>query len=110
MSAIVENAGNKPVFPALSRNSAVPARIPSPNDGGGLMDSTLTRSGSTVLNLLTKDGAISVVFPAFLTEEQYAKLFESIREYSDSRLELKVHIAMLANEWGLDASFEDGAV
>ena len=74
------------------------------------MDETLARTGgSTVLNLLTRDGAMSVVFPAFLTGEQYTKLFESVREYSDSRFELKVHIALLANEWGLDASFEEGA-
>ena len=73
------------------------------------MDESLTRrGGSTVLNLLTGEGALSVVFPAFLTGEQYARLFESIHDYSDSRFELKHHIAMLANEWGLDASFEDG--
>ena len=70
---------------------------------------TLDDGGSTVLNLLTRDGATTVVFPAFLTEEQYAKLFESIHDYSDSRFELKHHIAMLATEWGLDASFKDGA-
>jgi hypothetical protein len=58
---------------------------------------------------LTSEGTISVVFPAFLAREQYDKLFESIREHSDSRFELREHIAMLANEWGLEASFEDGA-
>ena len=74
------------------------------------MDGTLTRNGgSTVLNLLTSDGAISVVFPAFLTGEQYATLFESIREYSDSRFQLRERIAVLAEEWGMEASFEDDA-
>jgi|GEM_PF-4442312 hypothetical protein len=73
-------------------------------------EKTLTRTGgSTVLNFLTRDGAISVVFPAFLAREQYDNLFECIREHSDSRFELREHIAMLASEWGLEASFEDGA-
>jgi hypothetical protein len=65
-------------------------------------------TSTTTLNLLTRDGAVTVTLSALLSGEQYAKLFESIRDYSDSRFELREHIAMLGNEWGLDASFEDG--
>ena len=102
-------AATNPVFPALSRNSAVPAPNSPCGSDGGFMNETLTRTGgSTVLNLLTDDGAMSVVFPAFLTGEQYEMLFEAIREHADSRFGLREHIAMLAKDWGLDASFEDG--
>ena len=65
-------------------------------------------SESTVLNLLTRDGAITANFFAVLTAPQYARLFECIQEHSESRLELKERIAMLANEWGLDAMVDDG--
>jgi hypothetical protein len=72
------------------------------------MDSqTLTNSGATTLNLLTRDGAVTVTFSTHLTGEQYTKLFDSIRDFSESRSELKERIAMLANEWGLDALADD---
>lgn len=74
------------------------------------MGETLTRGGSTTLSLLTRDGAVTVTFQGYLTSAQYAKLFESIQQYSDSAIELKERIAMLANEWGLEATVENGAV
>jgi hypothetical protein len=65
-------------------------------------------SESTALNLLTREGAVSATFSAMLTTPQYAKLFGCIQEHSESRLELKERIAMLANEWGIDAMVRDG--
>ena len=63
---------------------------------------------STTLNLLTRDGAVTATFSATLTTSQYETLFESIHDYSDSAIELKERIATLANEWGIDASVDDG--
>jgi hypothetical protein len=73
------------------------------------MAETLKRTDTTTLNLLTRDGAVTVAFAAYLTGAQYMKLFESIRDYSDSGTELRERVAMLANEWGIDATVDDGA-
>ena len=63
---------------------------------------------STVFNFLTRDGAISATFPAKLTAPQYEKLLESIRDHSDSAVELRERIAALASEWEIEATVEDG--
>jgi len=68
-----------------------------------MVSQTLKNSSSTTLNLLTRDGAVTVTFSTHLTGEQYTKLFDSIRDYSESGFELKERISMLANEWGVDA-------
>ena len=65
------------------------------------MNETLTRRGSTPISLLTRDGAVTVTFEAYLTGEQYAKLLDCIRDYSETRQELTERIAMAANEWGI---------
>ncbi len=71
------------------------------------MSETLTRQGSTTLNLLTRDGAISVTFPGYLTGEQYAKLYECVVE-CDTKQALRECIAMVANEWGIEAIIDNG--
>ena len=55
------------------------------------MSDTLTQQGSTTLNLLTRDGAVTVTFPGYLTGEQYAKLYDCIRDHSETRQELTEH-------------------
>ena len=60
----------------------------------------------TSLKLLARDGAVSVAFSAKLTEEQYDTLFERVNECG-TRQELREHIAMLANEWGIKTIVDD---
>lgn len=72
------------------------------------MSETLTGQGSTILNLLTRDGAVTVTFEGYLTGEQYAKLYDCIRDYSETRQELTERIAMVANEWGIKAIVDAG--
>jgi hypothetical protein len=62
---------------------------------------------STTLNLLTRDGSVTVTFPMELTEEQYAKLYALVVD-AQTREELKDRIAMVANEWGVNAIVVDG--
>lgn len=59
-----------------------------------------------MLNLLARDGAVSVTFSASLTTEQHAKLYDCIHE-CDTQLELRECIAMVANEWGIEAIVDD---
>ena len=72
-----------------------------------MVSQTLPGSGTTTLNLLTRDGAVTVTFSTHLTGEQYTRLFDAIRDHSESGVELKERIAMLTNEWGLDARVDD---
>ena len=72
------------------------------------MSETLARTGNTTLNLLTRDGAVAVAFPGYLTGEQYGKLYDCIRDYSETRQELTERIAMVANEWGVTAIIDEG--
>lgn len=62
---------------------------------------------STTLNLLTRDGAVTVTYEAELSEPQYAKLYECVQE-AQTRQELKECIAMAANEWGIKAIIDEG--
>ena len=72
------------------------------------MSETLTRRGGTTLNLLTRDGAITVTFEGYLTSAQYAKLYDCIRDYSETRQQLTERLAMVASEWGMKAIVDDG--
>ena len=72
------------------------------------MSDTLTQQGSTTLNLLTRDGAVTVTFPGYLTGDQYCKLYDCIRDYSETRQELTERIAMVAKEWEVTAIIDEG--
>jgi hypothetical protein len=61
----------------------------------------------TTLNLLTREGAVTVSYPVELTEEQYAKLYECVSE-CDTKQELRECIAMIANEWGIEPIIDEG--
>jgi hypothetical protein len=65
------------------------------------------KSPQTTLNLLTREGAVTVTFPVELTEDQYAKLYAFVVD-AQTRQELKDCLAMVANEWGIKAVIDDG--
>ena len=64
---------------------------------------------TTTLNLLTRDGAVTVTFSAELTEEQYAKLYSFVVD-AQTRQELKDCLVMVASKWGIVAVIDDGGV
>jgi hypothetical protein len=61
----------------------------------------------TSFQLLTRDGAVSVSFSTKLSASQYDTLYECVSDCG-TRGELREHIAMLANEWGITAIVDDG--
>ena len=62
---------------------------------------------TTTLNLLTREGAVTVTYAAKLTEAQYARLHECVIE-CDTKQQLRDLIAIVANEWGVKAIIDDG--
>ena len=64
------------------------------------------KKDQTTLNLLTRDGAVTVTFSAKLTAEQYAQLFELTRR-AETKLDLEVVLASVASEWGIPTVIED---
>ena len=60
----------------------------------------------TNLNLLTRDGAVTVTFLANLNGEQYSKLHDVIH-YAVSREELRECIRKIANEWRVQTVIDD---
>jgi hypothetical protein len=59
----------------------------------------------TRLNLLTRDGAVSVVFEPALEPEHYAILRNIVRDV-DTEGELRVAVTKVAAEWNRDVYFD----
>jgi hypothetical protein len=54
---------------------------------------------STSINLLTRDGALSVTFAPALTSHQYDQLLREIKNDGDTRAELAILLKSLGREW-----------
>ena len=61
----------------------------------------------TILNLLTRDGAVYMSFAPPLTPEQYAELVK-LSDMCDDATELRTQVAAWATMHGLRYSFEPG--
>jgi hypothetical protein len=61
-------------------------------------------AGDTCLNLLTRDGAVSVKFTPALDQQHYAELFE-LAENFESDAALRDLVSAAAARWGRQVSF-----
>jgi len=59
----------------------------------------------TRLNLLTRDGAVAVVFEPALEPEQYSRLYDIARD-AETEVELKLVVKALADQWGRKLYFD----
>lgn len=65
---------------------------------------TIRRDESTRLNLLTRDGAVSVEFTPGLEQRHYTELFEVVKEF-DSAAVARQLILDAAKRWGREVEF-----
>ena len=54
---------------------------------------------STSINLLTRDGALSVTFAPALTSPQYDQLLHELKSDGDTRAELTTLLHSLGRQW-----------
>ena len=62
---------------------------------------SLQSTGTTYLNLLTRDGAFAVEFTPALEQRHYAELYELIQDF-DSEGVARALITDAARRWGLE--------
>jgi len=59
----------------------------------------------TPLNLLTREGAVAVVFEPALEPEHYSRLYDIVRDV-ETKTELKLVVKAVAAEWGRTVYFD----
>ena len=61
----------------------------------------------TALNLLTREGVVSVSFRPALTPEQYAGLFDAVHD-AGTAAQLQESLSRVAEKWGLSVRIDAG--
>ena len=60
---------------------------------------------STTLNLLTRDGTVTVQITPVLDSEHYSELYEIAQHSSDDANQLRAAVSKACNRWGCTVSF-----
>lgn len=61
--------------------------------------------GSTTLNLLTRDGVVTVLIVPELNADHYSELYDIACHASETAEELRVAVKAACARWGLTVSF-----
>lgn len=59
----------------------------------------------TSLKLLTRDGAITVIFHDTLSPEEYEAVYDCVKDSADAD-ELRQCLRLMASEWGMTVTIE----